>query len=95
MKEENNKVEIPLWAKIISWIIALIFFAFIFSMWIIGAMGIGLGLFKAIQAYGLIKAISICALGISGSGLFIVMLFFAMAIIKRITKWKWLQIPTE
>jgi len=95
MEESGQESKIPSWIRFVSIWAGLMVLTYLFSVSIIAMMEVGLGLFKAIQAYGFAKAISIYVLGVSGGGLFLVMMNLVLLIVKRITKWKWLQIPVE
>ena len=95
MSEEEPKTKAPLWARIISWIFGGIITIIALSVFVVGSWSLGVTMLKEIKEFGLFT--SLITFG-TGSLLFlismVVMVLF-VAIARRITKWKWLQIPME
>ena len=86
---------VPLWARIVSWIFGAIITVMGVTIFIVGSWSLGSSMLEEIKTFGIIQ--SLIALGIGGltflfSGLVVTLL---IAIIRRITKLKWLQIPFE
>jgi len=95
MSEEEPKTKIPLWARIISWIFGGIITIIALSVFVVGSWSLGVSMLMEMKEFGLF--ISLITLGV-GSLLFLLSTFMFVlltAIIKRVTKWKWLQIPME
>jgi len=92
---EEKETNIPLWGRIISWILGSMVLLVALLIYIFGSWTIGISMLKNIKEFGLLQ--SLIGLGIGGLvfiflGLLTILL---IAIIRRIMKWKWLKIPIE
>jgi len=86
---------VGIWARIISWIFGGIITIIALSVFVVGSWSLGVSMLMEMKEFGLF--ISLITLGV-GSLLFLLSTFMFVlltAIIKRVTKWKWLQIPME
>lgn len=95
MSKSENQKQIPLWGRIISWVLGTILLIVALIGFIMATWSFGTSMFNDIQQYGVLMAIGVFAIGIFALGFSIIVLSFVIAVIRRITKWKWLQIPME